>query len=153
MINITSVYVTESEKSQLPRTQQPDTLFTIKWFLYTLTNNSARYWCWELRKLICCGLFLRLVGHPWVLRSPSNGFISPWQADSQLWFTTWLADVFGHGFSYFVWYVEVKMAPMDAIWLFQSRHSLCMPLYGYPPIPALPPYRSASGIGYTSKAI
>ena len=35
------LYVTRSEKSRLPRTQQQDTLFTIK--QYTLTNNSARY--------------------------------------------------------------------------------------------------------------
>ena len=28
----------------------------------------------------------------------------------------WLMS-FGHGFSYFVCYVEVKMAPIDAIWL------------------------------------
>ena len=35
--------VTRSEKSWLPRTQQQDTLFTIKRQLYTLTNNSARY--------------------------------------------------------------------------------------------------------------
>ena len=28
-----------------------------------------------------------------------------------------LTDEFGHGFSCFVWYVEVNMAPMDAIWL------------------------------------
>ena len=32
----------------------------------------------------CCGLFLTLVRHPWVYGSPSNGCISPWQADSWL---------------------------------------------------------------------
>ena len=31
-----------------------------------------------------CGLFLRPVRRPRVLGSPSNGYISPWQADSQL---------------------------------------------------------------------
>ena len=36
-------YVTRFEKSSLPRTQQQDTLFTIKRQLYMLTNNSARY--------------------------------------------------------------------------------------------------------------
>ena len=35
-----------------------------------------------------CGLFLWLVGHPRVLRSPLNGSISPWQADSRLYFIT-----------------------------------------------------------------
>ena len=32
----------------------------------------------------CCGLFLRLVRHPRVLGSPSNGSISPCQADTWL---------------------------------------------------------------------
>ena len=47
------------------------------------------------------------------------------------------------------------MAPMDAIWLVLLRHSLCPPLYGYlpTPIPTLPPYRSATGIGYVSKKL
>ena len=49
---------------------------------------------------------------------PLNGPISSWQADSRLWITTWLADEFGHGFSCFVWHVEVKMAPMVVISLF-----------------------------------
>ena len=35
-----------------------------------------------------CGLFLWLIGHPRVLRSPLNGSISPWQADSRLYFIT-----------------------------------------------------------------
>ena len=65
----------------------------------------------------CCGLLLRPVRRPQVYGSPSNGCISPWQADSQLYFTTWLANEFGHWFSCFVWYVVEKMAPMDAIWL------------------------------------
>ena len=38
-----SVIVTRSEKSWLPRTQQQDTLFTIKQWLCTLANNSAWY--------------------------------------------------------------------------------------------------------------
>ena len=65
----------------------------------------------------CCGLFLRLVRRPRVLGLPSNDSISHWQADSWLLFTTRLADEFGHQFSCFVWYVEVKMAPIDVIWL------------------------------------
>ena len=45
-------------------------------------------------------------------------------------------------------YMEVKMAPMDAIWLFSV---LTPPFHGYPSIPTLPLYRSVSGIGYVSK--
>ena len=63
-------------------------------------------------------LFLEPVWHSKVLGWPSNGPIFPWQAESRLWFTTQLADAFGHGFSYFVWHLEVKMAPMEVIWLF-----------------------------------
>ena len=47
-----------------------------------------------------------------------RGSISHLQADSWLEFNTRLADEFDHGFSYFVSYAEVKLAPMDAIWLF-----------------------------------
>ena len=44
------------------------------------------------------------------------------------------------------------MTPMDAIWLaLELRHSLCSPLHGFPPTPNLPPCRSATDIGYTSK--
>ena len=38
-----TIIVIRSEKSRLPRTQQQDTLFTIKQWLYTLANNSAWY--------------------------------------------------------------------------------------------------------------
>ena len=43
------------------------------------------------------------------------------------------------------------MTPMDAIWLVLVRHSLYLPLHGYPPAPTLSPCRSATGIGYASK--
>ena len=70
----------------------------------------------------CCSLFMRLVIRPRALGLPSNGCISPWQADScqaVIHHTTgWLVD---HGFSWFVWYVEVKMVPMDAIWLVSKK--------------------------------
>ena len=42
--------MTRFEKSRLSCTQHQDTLFTIKWYVYTLTNNSARYWWWKLPK-------------------------------------------------------------------------------------------------------
>ena len=42
---------------------------------------------------------------------------------------------------------------MDAIWLFSALTSPCLPLHGYLPTPTLPPYKSASGIGYISKKI
>ena len=45
-------YVTSSEKTQFPRTQQQDTLFTIKWWLYTLTNNSPRHCLLKFPKLL-----------------------------------------------------------------------------------------------------
>ena len=38
-------YVIRSEKGRLPRTQQQDTLFTIKQII-------ARYWCWKLPGLL-----------------------------------------------------------------------------------------------------
>ena len=65
----------------------------------------------------CCGLFLRL--SRCCLQMPPY---SPWQVRRQPTvihhMTQWAADEFGHGFSCYVWYVEVKTAPMDAIWLF-----------------------------------
>ena len=45
------------------------------------------------------------------------------------------------------------MAPMDAIWLFLVGHSLCPALCGYPPMPTLPSFLSASGIGQASKKL
>ena len=47
-----------------------------------------------------------------------NGSISSGQEDSWLWFISSLADEFSYGFSCFVWYADLKMAPMDTIWLF-----------------------------------
>ena len=52
-------------------------------------------------------LFLKPVWHPRVLGWPSNDPIFLWQTDSRLWITLPLADEFCHGFSYFVWHVEV----------------------------------------------
>ena len=43
------------------------------------------------------------------------------------------------------------MAPMEVIWLFLVKCSLCLPLCGSPPTPTVPPYKCASGIGYTHK--
>ena len=111
--------------------------------------NTAKGWT------VCfhSGLFLKPVWYPRVLEWPLNGPIYSWQTDSQLWITTWLADGLGHGFSCFVWHVEMKMAPMKVIWLCLvktyvafARHFVAT----HPP-PTLPPYRSASGIGYESK--
>ena len=65
----------------------------------------------------CCGLFLGPVRRPRVFGWPSNGYIS---LDKQTAGCNSPHDwpgVFGHGFSCFVWYVEVKITPMDAIWL------------------------------------
>ena len=70
------------------------------------------------------------------------------------WLMTWMADEFGLGFSCFVWHMEVKMAPMEVIWLFLVwRCSLYAPLVA-PCLPlTVPAYRSADGIGYTSKKL
>ena len=115
--HIVWIYVTGSEKSQLPLTQQQDTCVTIKW----LTNNSDKYWCWQLPRV----LLLLLVFKAWQL-STSAWVVFKWhhlpltsrQPAVIYHMTGW---EFGHGFSYFVWYVEVKMSPMDAIWLFSLR--------------------------------
>ena len=44
-------YVTGSEKRQL-YTHNSKTHYTIKWSLYVLTNNSSKYWCWKLPRLL-----------------------------------------------------------------------------------------------------
>ena len=119
--------------------------------------NTAKGWtaCFH------SGLFLKPVWHPWVLGWPLNGPIFPWKTDSWLWITTRLGDEFGHGFSCFVWHVEVKMVPMEVIWLFFSEdvafahHLVVSRPPPPPPLPSpsstFPPYRSANGIGYVSK--
>ena len=76
--------------------------------------NTAKAWTVYFHS----GLFLKPVWYPQVLGWPLNGSIFPWQADSQLWITTQLADKFGHWFNYFVWHVEVNMPPIAVIWLF-----------------------------------
>ena len=116
--------------------------------LYTTARvfNTAEGWT------VCfhSGLFIKPVWCPRVLRWPSNGPIFPRQADSWLWFTKRLADEFVHGFSCFVWHVEVKMAPMEVIWLFFSKDVSFLHYTSWLPAHP-PPCRSASGIGYTSK--
>ena len=61
------------------------------------------------------GLILKPVWCLRILGLPVNGPIFRWQADSQMWITTRLADEFGYGFNCLVWYVVVKMAPMKVI--------------------------------------
>ena len=70
-------------------------------------------------------------------------------SDNQLRITTWLADKFSHGFSCFVWYVEVLMAPMEVIWLFVVNTAFGCHFVAQ----TLPSYGSASGIGYASKKL
>ena len=108
--------------------------------------NTAEGWT----VCFCSGLFLKPVWCPRVLGWPSNGPILPWQVDSRLWITTWLADKFFHEFSCFVWYLDVKMAPMEAIWLFSEDVSFTCHIMVPRPPPKLSPYRSANYIGYTS---
>ena len=97
------------------------------------------------------GLFLNPVRCPWVLGWPSNGPVFPWQADSWLWIITGLAEDFVHGFNCFVWHVEVNMAPVEAIGLFLVKMYPLPDTLWCPAHPHLPPYRSASCIGYAGK--
>ena len=76
--------------------------------------NTAEGWTFCFHS----GLFLKPVWCPWALRWLPNSPIYHWQADSQLWVTTQLVDGFVYEFSCFAWHVEVKIAPMEAIWLF-----------------------------------
>ena len=81
------------------------------------TAHVFKY-CLRLNSLLSLRAVLKPVWYPWVLGWSSNDPIFSWQADSWLWFTTRLADEFGHGLNCFVWHMEVKMAPMEVIWLF-----------------------------------
>ena len=64
-----------------------------------------------------------------------NGPISTGQSISWLYINhyTRLAGEVGHGCSCFVCYVEVEIAPTDAIWLFYFTCSTKLPLRGSPP--------------------
>ena len=63
-----------------------------------------------------------------------------------------MADEFGYGFNCFVLFVEVKMTPMDAIWLFALLKWPLPTTLWLPAHPSLShPYRNANGIGYASK--
>ena len=100
------------------RTQQQDILFTSTRLLYTLANISARYQCWKLPKL-----FLLWLVSASCQTSTSAGVIFKWlhlqwTSSQPAINATRLAGEFGHGFSYIVWYVEVEMTLVDAIWLF-----------------------------------
>ena len=55
---------------------------------------------------------LRIFG--WSINSP----ILSGQANSQQGITTWLVGETGHGLSYILWYVELKIAWIDAIWTY-----------------------------------
>ena len=52
-------------------------------------------------------------------------------------------------------YVELKLVPIDAIWLlsFQTYPLPATSIRGSPPPPTLHPYRSACGIGIARKTI
>ena len=54
--------------------------------------------------------------HSKVLGWPIKGPIFPGQAYSQQGTTTWQAGETGHGFSYILWYVELKTTWTDDIW-------------------------------------
>ena len=49
----------------------------------------------------------------------------------------WLVNLAMDLATYFVWYVEVQMTPVDAIWLFLVKRSLSLPLHDSLPSPTL----------------
>ena len=106
--------MTGFEKRRLPHTQQQDTLFTIKRQLYTLINNSARYWCGKLPKLRS---LLWLVSEAYQ-RSMSVQVIFKWL---HLPWTSRQLTVFHHIIDCIQLLSVIcggENAPMDAIWLF-----------------------------------
>ena len=114
---------------------------------HALANNSGRYWCWKLPRVILLRLLTeacQTLIHA-VLGCSLNGSIFSGQADGQLEITTWLVDEICHGLDCFVWYVEQKMASVDAIWLFSVL------LKDLPATLWLPTYRNACGSGYNSQ--
>ena len=70
-----------------------------KWLLKGVNHCHWQFIHWQFADnsiwSITVNSFLRLVRRPQVLGCFSNDFFSLWQADSRLWFTIWLADVFG----------------------------------------------------------
>ena len=116
-----TMFVTGFEKSRLPCTHQQDTLFTIKWLLYThLLTIQAGIRVERLPRLVSLWLVseaCQTSTSPWMvfkwlyiypLDEQTVGYISP-----QDWLMSW-----ANGFSCFMWYVVVKMVAMDANWLF-----------------------------------
>ena len=102
-------------------------------------------------------LFLKPVWHPWVptFKWPLNGWhlngpTFPWRAASQLWITTRLADELCHGFRCFLWHVEVKVAPMEVIFLFLVK-TYPLPATSWVTTHTSYSSLSASGIRYANK--
>ena len=82
------------------------------------TSMDQQHMCVILRNVEQLLLFRLLFQPAWcplVLGWPLNDPIFPWQADSRLWFTTWLPDEFGRGFNCVT--CGGENVPMDAIWL------------------------------------
>ena len=105
--------------------------------------NTAKGW----KVCFHTGLLLKPLWRARVLRWPVNGPIFPWQADSQLWITTQLADEFGRGLSD-MW--RWKWHQWNSVGcLCEDVAFACHLVALCPP----PPYRSASSIGYTRRTI
>ena len=86
---------------------------------------------------------------------PGHLYMAPYPLDKQ---TTvynssynWLMSLAKDLHNCFVWYVKVKMAPMDAIWLCNEDIAFARHFVATRPSPTLPPCTSASDIDYTSK--
>ena len=73
------------------------------------THSTCVYHSRKYNSLFLLSLYLR------VLRWSINGPIFPGQANSCKGITTWLPSETGHGFSYILWYVELKTTWIDAI--------------------------------------
>ena len=136
-------------------THDSKTYFSPSKWLYILTNNSGNYWCWKLPKLLLL----------WVVSEAYQMSTSAWVAFK--WLHIPLAsrqlDVRNSPHDWLI-SLAMDLAALCDMWKwkwhqwmpfgrFYWRHSLFLPLCGYLPTPTLPPYRSATGIGNTTKKV
>ena len=78
----------------------------------TVAKISTVFYYWDL--------FLQPVWCLWVPKWSIKGSFLPEQADSWPGVTTLLAGDTGHGFSYVLWYMGLKMAWINAIWPYKN---------------------------------
>ena len=97
-------------------------------------------------------LFMWFVRHPQVLGCMVFKWLHlSWTKRQQAVIHHMTANEMSYALSCFMRYVEVKMAPIDAIWLFLVLTFIALSHYFMAPIsPTLHPDRSVYGIGYAS---